>query len=409
MSWYHTFGTVYFGGGGDAPAPSTKVQVNKHISIPVMGASIMYSAFDDTFSANAKRVEQLFEDAGVRVKLMPWAVGGNRSATTLAKTPEAIAQLNKRDLFAAPALHTGGNDVTSDGPYPGGAELIASNLNGILDLFDANGNKVIMSPISYRVNQDSAPYNENYVLPIIESRAPDWWASTTKFNLFELFQNNPDLLVSDGIHPTDPAGDEAIQALFIDAVLGGMDYNPPTDTDTIKDVIIRFGTQDYKQNFMGIHRNEVYAHTTQFDVYNKDLTKVTGGKVWLSGGVFSDGFENFLSEEYALTLNNWAVVGDNAYGGTYTVNFSSSSFDPVKTYTVRLTACKASTATTLVGEYTVAGIMQTLDAAMSVAADQEIIEWASVSGADLISSGIYITKQAGSSQAYLSGLEIIEE
>ena len=389
-----------------------KITVNQHLSIATLGASIMYGAFDDLYAVNAEAAESLFNDNGVRVKILPFAVGGNKSASTLAATPDAIAALNSRGGYKLGVLHTGGNDVTSawEG-YPTSATEIASNITGIFDLFDAQSTPVIASPISYRIPPASNPveqYNANDVEPIIDIRSQPWRSASTRFDLYDLMFANQHYIVGDGIHPND-AGKVAIQNMLVDSVLSNIEYTPPSDTIGIQDVIIRFGVDSYKKTWMGMRRNQVTSHSTQYDIYNKDLTKVIDGFITVTPCSFSNSGLS-ISSGYDLTLSNSAVVKEFCYTqSSAAISFTENCFNPAATYTVRITGCRASTASNRVGMYTVGGVSKAMDAAVSTIGDQEVIEFQGVLGSSLIADGILFAPDVDSAYAYVSGIEIIAE
>lgn len=401
-----------FCGYGVIGLDPNKITVRQHLSIATLGASVIYGAFDELYAVNAEATEQLFSDNGVRIKIIPFAVGGNQSASTLLAAPNAISALNSRGGYKLGVLHTGGNDITSAWQgYPTSAAEIASNINGIFDLFDAESIPVTASPISYRVPPASNPveqYNANDVEPILDVRSQPWRSASTKFDLYALLFANQQYLAVDGIHP-DAEGNVAIQNMLMGNILSTINYAPPPDTAGIQNVIIRFGIDGYRKTWLGLRRNQVTAHSTQYEIYNKDLTKVVDGYISV-GFVDFDSSGLSIATNYELTLSNPAVVKEFCYTQTSAlISFTANCFDPSATYTVRLTGCRATTATNRVGLYTVGGVSKTMDAAVQAIVDQEIIEFTNVLGSSLIADGILFAPDVGSTIAYVGGIEIIKD
>lgn len=114
----------------------------------------------------------------------------------------------------------GGNDVSQNRPYPGGAANLASNITALLNEIENDGDKYIFMPISFRYysgvvdagwnildeSLGSMPYNENVMYPLIKERKDKFWnidANKPYIDTYNWSKSQKHLVnTSDGIHPS---------------------------------------------------------------------------------------------------------------------------------------------------------------------------------------------------------------
>lgn len=168
-----------------------------------MGASIMERSFDQT-----TRTEDAYLAKGLDITTYCRALGGDTSLDTRIKTISVIKEFSKVTKQKSVFVHTGGNDVSVYGPYPGGATGIGENITALAQLFKADGFKLIMTPISYRIppaSNPTEPYNTNIVDGLVSQYADH----SVDMHTFTL--NAGDAYFGagggDGIHPSDPDGE----------------------------------------------------------------------------------------------------------------------------------------------------------------------------------------------------------
>ena len=99
-------------------------------------------------------------------------------------------------------IHWAGNDISDEGPYPGGATDIDTNCRAMLADLKALGFKVCLSTTTYRIppaSNPSDPYNVNVMNPIIADTSlvdipMDWYTLS--------FDNQLVWHDTDDLHPT---------------------------------------------------------------------------------------------------------------------------------------------------------------------------------------------------------------
>ena len=106
-------------------------------------------------------------------------------------------------------------------------------------------------------------------------------------------------------------------------------------------------------------------------------------------------------------LNNESLeAGVYVETGTMLIDLSQAGVNPSSTYTVQLSGSRDAVGSDRVGEYTVGGVTQELDA---TANPVESLTFANVSGSDLIANGVQVDLKAGSTFAYITSLRVIEQ
>lgn len=207
--------------GGLSQEPQTLAPIPGILDAPnvvILGASIMESAF-----GNSPNLDSYIADyaaaAGFTGTLWARAQSGEKIAATAgrqtaAAAEPAIAATAGQNLYL---VHTGGNNVSSDRPWPGGQPGFGSDYQTLISQITGAGDKVVPMPLTKRlypsapqmIHGDAAseangskPYNDNVIGPAIDQYAPDWRAQdgTVYVNPYELADRYPQLLESDGVH-----------------------------------------------------------------------------------------------------------------------------------------------------------------------------------------------------------------
>jgi hypothetical protein len=217
-------GTVAPETAGFAPLPGYLSASN----IVVLGASIMSSAYGASGTPHA--AQQAFAAAmGFTGVLRSYAASGDTVSGTLAKAATAKADLAASQGGNLYLIHSGGNNVTTARPYPGGAGAFAADYDTLVANLSVGGDKVLPLPLTKRlystaplvIQGDAAseangskPYNDAIILPKIGAMAPDWLDATGKAHVdpYTHIDENPDIVGSDGTH-----GPGASLARFITA------------------------------------------------------------------------------------------------------------------------------------------------------------------------------------------------
>jgi len=112
-------------------------------------------------------------------------------------------------------IHIGGNNVTPNRPYPGGADDLRADLVAILEMIRDSGKIPILSRLSYRAYKNvppeengSGPYVTAIYDPLIREYCPDFFVDA-----YGYFKTHQDELMPDGIH-VNPKGQESWDRLW---------------------------------------------------------------------------------------------------------------------------------------------------------------------------------------------------
>ena len=210
--------------GGSQPGPTPMAPIPGILdaaNVVILGASIMQSGF----GANGSERQALRDcaaAAGFTGVLLSYAVSGHQIANTRTRFADAKADLSTDEGNNLYIAHTGGNNVSSQRPYPGGEAAIANDYDALIADITAT-DTFLPLPLTKRlygrasgytdpnsVNpadpasaaNGSLPYNENILHPRIASLMPDWMGSDGMpvVNPYEVADRFPDLTGSDGIH-----------------------------------------------------------------------------------------------------------------------------------------------------------------------------------------------------------------
>ncbi len=110
-------------------------------------------------------------------------------------------------------LHVGGNNISKNRPYPGGAEELQNSLQILLEEIKKAGKIPVLSRISYRKyaepyivppdSNGSGPYVYKIYDPLIARYSPDFYNWNKRKGLvdfYSLIKSNPKYLSEDGVH-----------------------------------------------------------------------------------------------------------------------------------------------------------------------------------------------------------------
>jgi len=185
----------------------------------VIGASIQAQSIrQDTFH---RMVTDLYP--GFDPVIFNVAVSGWKTDDLLAALP---GFLEDHPYASYVCIHIGGNNVSANRPYPGGAEQIRTELESILRLIRDDGKAPILSRLSYRAYKNdppvppeengSGPYVRNIYDPLIKEYCPnffDFEAGRGRVDAYTWFKEHQDQLSGDGIH-VNPKGAESWNRLW---------------------------------------------------------------------------------------------------------------------------------------------------------------------------------------------------
>lgn len=123
-------------------------------------------------------------------------------------------------------IHIGGNNVSPNRPYPGGAEQLKDDLIAILDMIVDADKVPILSRLSYRAykgakpvppeENGSGPYVTAIYDPLIKQYCPDFVDPSTGLGVVDAytwFKEHQDELSPDGVH-VNPQGAESWNRLW---------------------------------------------------------------------------------------------------------------------------------------------------------------------------------------------------
>ncbi len=123
-------------------------------------------------------------------------------------------------------IHIGGNNVTPNRPYPGGADQLRDDLVTILTMIKDSGKIPILSRLSYRAykgakpvppeENGSGPYVTAIYDPLIKEYCPDFFDEATGKGIvdaYNWFKEHPEELSADGVH-VNPTGAESWNRLW---------------------------------------------------------------------------------------------------------------------------------------------------------------------------------------------------
>lgn len=165
------------------------------------------------------------------------AVGGWRTHHLLAALPKFLEDHLEASYVC---IHIGGNNVSPNRPYPGGADLLRTELTSILEMVRDSGKIPILSRLSYRAykgnkpvppeDNGSGPYVTAIFDPLIKEYSPAFYDFKDERGLvdgYTWFREHPEELSADGVH-VNPQGAESWNRLWAEHA-GGVIYGKKTN------------------------------------------------------------------------------------------------------------------------------------------------------------------------------------
>lgn len=170
-----------------------------------VGASIQEGGFSHRVFKQVVREEHGYDPVVFNRAVSGWTAGKLRRnlPRILREHPEARYV----------AIHIGGNDVSVQRPYPGGARRLRKNLEAIIRIVQKDNRIPIVARLSYRAytkapatppdENGSGPYVEAIYDPLIDELTPAFstWLGCGVVDPYRWYQDHPDQLARDGIHP----------------------------------------------------------------------------------------------------------------------------------------------------------------------------------------------------------------
>lgn len=185
-----------------------------------LGASLTQSAIQ-----HQRFQEMAFKRFGRRPVVFNRAVGGWTSQDLRDRLDDILDQHPRAQVAI---IHIGGNDISRNRPYPGGAARLERNLIAILTQLKQRGVRPILSRLTYRnyrgrpgvppASNGSGPYVRKIFDPIIADHTPRFYDAAAErgiVNFYDHFKANPDQLARDGVHLNE-AGQRAMQRLWLE-------------------------------------------------------------------------------------------------------------------------------------------------------------------------------------------------
>ena len=390
--------------GEETVVPITlPLEMNQYLQVAVVGASLMEQATNT--SVNRDVINDQLISNGFTSEVHDRATTGDTSGALLTKLQNGLLdrflEVADRTLVL---LHIGGNDVSSSIPEA----TLNSNLRAIYDFILDAGFTLVPSPISYRTNPTvdaSGVYNTNVVLPAITEIKPEWIPEGVPiFDMYKLVEDNPSYLI-DGIHLTE-AGKTAHRNLMASVIIDNVNVKVEADSTYAKEIYANFGggSPEVAGSFINI------TTSTTALTENTDGSTITSAvQVTTSGsdGTYSTGRADQEINVAPSPYNNTTLLNGIYTDSTpITIDLTQAGINSSALYTVKLSASRDTTSTDRIGEYTVGGVTQELDA---IANPVEVLTFTNVTGADLLASGVVIARKSGSGFAYLSNLLITEQ
>lgn len=187
----------------------------------VVGASIQAQSIRQSTFRDLAR--QRYPDADPVVFNL--AVGGWKTNDLRAALP---GFLRDHPHASYVCIHIGGNNVTPNRPYPGGAEQIREDIAAICREIQKAGKTPILARLSYRAyrgkrpvppeSNGSGPYVDRIYDPLIREFCPAFFDEKTgkgRVDAYEWFKAHPEELKPDGIHVT-PEGEVSWNRLWVE-------------------------------------------------------------------------------------------------------------------------------------------------------------------------------------------------
>lgn len=396
------FSPLYLGAMLAGKGVKTLIPIDGTINIVSISASIM----DQSFTNEEEAARSFYTEGGLAVKVHNRAVSGDVIANTLAALPANLSEFAGQEENTIFLYHGPGNNVSNDGPYPGGAVEIEAGVRKVFEDILAAGFYCVASNITYRVppaSNPSEPYNINIIEPLIEEILPTWMGNTGPIvDMYQLYYDNQANIDPDGVHPDSIL--EKITTNYFAQKVGGAfsQINPPNIT--IKNIVVSCGG-DYANpaipNILaayGSFSSPSNVGEAEGNLFGQ-ISTLTSKRALSGRGNAGDTSES-LTNDYLLTY--YLYTDDDS---VQTVDIDLG-VDYADSYTVKVTASRDTTDTDRITDYTIGGVTKQIDAAAN---PPEIVAWTGVTGQQLLDNGIQWKRAVGSSFGYLNGFSIEKE
>jgi lysophospholipase L1-like esterase len=182
----------------------------------IQNQSMRQARFNPAVRRQHPRADPVLFNLGVR---------GWSSTDLLANLPALLERHPHADYAL---IHIGGNDISSARPYPGGSEILETNLDSILTLIEGAGIIPVLARVSYRRYQGeypvppesngSEPYGRTIHDRVCQARMRDFFNSNTgrcSVDFYDWFRKHPDELAADGVH-LNAKGEESWNRLWVE-------------------------------------------------------------------------------------------------------------------------------------------------------------------------------------------------
>lgn len=369
-------------------------------NVIIFGASIM----DQTSSGtNQQAMKDLYALKGANVNVYDRATSGDDTTAMRAKLPAIITEFQDVAERTLIEIHWGGNNVSREGPYPGGATTMEADCRAMLQDLKAAGFKIALSDITYRLppSHQTSEYNSNIMQPLIEEFAD------IPLSLYKLsFDNQDDWFEPDGVHPSLFGEDLNRNYLVNSTYIYFSNLGELPEPVVWENVLLEFG----QANVYPDGSNKLNASSTTLSVVkNTDLTVVPNSIITLSGaeGHSTQGRGNVNDPtDESLTLTNNAGLTSYVYvlNASLFVDFSQANLIPTATYTIGFTASR-NAADVRNNDVLIDGQTQVIN---STASPAEIITFTGITGADLMSGGVTVSPTT-TGYVYISMIQVTKE
>lgn len=409
-------------GGTGGPAPLAPLSgVLDAANVVILGASISEEGFED-LNGVRPGIARLFADLGFTGTLHSYANGGDRVNDAIFQHAAARADLAADEGDNLYVVHIGGNNVTANRPYPGGAETFSADYATLMANVVAT-DRVLPLPLTKRLYSTppevfqgdevseangSKPYNEAIIYPQIAANAPDWIeAGLAHVDPYAFVNRQTEMLDVDGVHGLHHAFARYVLSSMAGRALG----QRPTDSRAGRALVFRLTKAAPENAYIGPINS---------------LAGVAAGQphAFLAGARFHDGtLDPFVevgmssytgdgagpgTEGYArladTRLHEPTMVSNTLYvGGTDVLTLRFRRLVPGDRVTVTAAGSRAATGTNRRGLVTLAGgEALVLDGASNAVSNQVVFAPVTVPASGEIVLTLEVA--AGSTYGYLRGV-----
>ena len=242
---------------------------------------------------NDRRQDFEFEmfQRGAEIEFHQYGDGGETLEVIVQDTPTNIADLLAMGYTASnisALVHAGGNDVSNSLTYGANKDTsdliinMASRLNQLYNLFDAEGFTIYWLPISWRnygtmppESGGSLPYNENIVLPFIKNTVGasswDFDNDVPKYDFYNFVKDGfaaDNTFLSDSVHPGQVGQDSSrvqIAEWLAPNYVTASDTTAPIITNNGPETLTLTVGDTYTPNFTALDDNDGVLSVTVSD------------------------------------------------------------------------------------------------------------------------------------------------